>query len=59
MNIAAAGPIGQTSVQVTPLGLGGTAFASMYSAVSEQAAADTIHAAPSRRKANATCSAAT
>src|SRR5579859_1174948 len=45
MNIAVKRAIGHTPVQVTPLGLGGTAFANMYSAVSEPAALDTIHAA--------------
>ena len=45
MHIAQKRSVGQTSVQVTPLGLGGTAFANMYSAVSEQTALDTIQAA--------------
>jgi D-threo-aldose 1-dehydrogenase len=42
MNIALKRPVGRTSVQVTQLGLGGTAFASMYTAVSDQAARDTL-----------------
>ena len=45
MNIGQKRSVGRTSVQVTPLGLGGTAFANMYSAVSEQAAFDTIQTA--------------
>jgi D-threo-aldose 1-dehydrogenase len=45
MKIDAQRPVGRTPIQVTALGLGGTAFANMYTAVSEQAALDTIQAA--------------
>jgi D-threo-aldose 1-dehydrogenase len=45
MNIATQRPIGKTSVQVTQLGVGGTAFGNLYQAMPEQDAHDTIHAA--------------
>jgi D-threo-aldose 1-dehydrogenase len=44
VNIALKRPVGRTPVHVTQLGMGGTAFGNMYSAVSEQAALDTFFA---------------
>jgi len=45
MHIATQRPIGKTAVQVTQLGMGGTAFGNMYRAVTEQDSNATIHAA--------------
>ena len=45
MNIATQRLIGKTSAPVTQMGMGGTAYANMYSAVSEQTAGETIQAA--------------
>ncbi|MEP7359399.1 MAG: aldo/keto reductase, partial [Anaerolineales bacterium] len=42
MHLASKRTVGRTPVQVTQLGLGGTAFGNMYSAVSEQAALETF-----------------